>query len=61
LAAANKKGLKMIIHVIRLLRSWRLLSGILMELTRKTDGELRAMGISRADIPRIALERTISR
>jgi uncharacterized protein YjiS (DUF1127 family) len=61
LPAAIEEGLKMIIHVIRFLRSWRLCSDILRELTRKSDRELHAMGISRGDIPRIALERTISR
>ena len=50
----------MLIHVIRFLRSWRLCSDILVELTRKSDSELRAMGLSRSDIPRVAYERTIS-
>jgi uncharacterized protein YjiS (DUF1127 family) len=58
LAAAIKRGLKMLIHVIRFLRSWRLCSDILRELSRKSDSELSQMGISRADIPRIAWERT---
>jgi uncharacterized protein YjiS (DUF1127 family) len=50
----------MVIHVIRFLRSWRLCSDVLRDLTRKSDSELQEMGISRADIPRIALERTIA-
>lgn len=50
----------MLIHVIHFLRSWRLCSTVLMELTRKSDSELRAMGITRADIPRVALERTLA-
>jgi uncharacterized protein YjiS (DUF1127 family) len=50
----------MLIHVIRFLRSWRLCSDILQELARKSDHELHAMGISRADIPRIAWERTVA-
>jgi len=50
----------MLIHVIRFLRSWRLCSDILRDLTRKSDAELSAIGISRSDIPRIAWERTIA-
>ena len=50
----------MLIHVIRFLRSWRLCSDILRDLTRKSDSELREMGISRSDIPRVALERTLA-
>lgn len=50
----------MIIHVIRFLRSWQLCSDILRELSRKSDSELRQMGISRSDIPRVAYERTLS-
>lgn len=50
----------MIIHVIRFLRSWRLCADILSELTSKSDSELRAMGLTRSDIPRVALERTLS-
>jgi uncharacterized protein YjiS (DUF1127 family) len=58
--AANKKGLNMLIHVIRFLRSWRLCSDILVELSRKSDAELSAMGITRSDIPRVAFERTLT-
>jgi uncharacterized protein YjiS (DUF1127 family) len=50
----------MLVHVIHFLRSWRLCSDILQELTQKSDSELREMGISRADIPRVALERTLA-
>ena len=50
----------MLIHVIRFLRSWRLCADILRELGRKSDSELRAMGMTRADIPRVAFERTIN-
>ena len=50
----------MLIHVIRFLRSWRLCSDALMELTRKSDSELSQMGITRADIPRIAFERALA-
>jgi len=50
----------MLIHVIRFLRSWRLCSDILQELTQKTDSELREMGLTRADIPRVAFERTLA-
>jgi uncharacterized protein YjiS (DUF1127 family) len=50
----------MLIHVIRFLRSWRLCSDILRNLSQKSDSELHAMGITRSDIPRIALERTIA-
>ena len=50
----------MLIHVIRFLRSWRLCSDILRDLTRKSDSELHDMGITRADIPRIAFERTLA-
>jgi uncharacterized protein YjiS (DUF1127 family) len=60
LAAAKQEGLNMLIHVIRFLRSWRLCSDILQELSRKSDSELKDMGISRTDIPRIAWERTVA-
>jgi len=60
LAAANKKGLNMLIHAIRFLQSWRLVSDALLELSRKSDSELREMGITRADIPRIAFERAVA-
>ena len=60
LAAVNKGDLNMLIHVIRFLRSWRLCADALRDLTRKSDSELREMGITRADIPRIAFERTIA-
>jgi uncharacterized protein YjiS (DUF1127 family) len=50
----------MLIHVIHFLRSWRQCSDILRDLTRKSDSELRAMGLTRADIPRVAFERTLS-
>jgi uncharacterized protein YjiS (DUF1127 family) len=50
----------MLIHVIRFLRSWRLCSDILQDLSRKSDGELRSMGLTRADIPRVAFERTLA-
>jgi uncharacterized protein YjiS (DUF1127 family) len=60
LAAVIERGLNMLIHVIRFLRSWRLCSDILKELTQKSDSELRAMGLTRADIPRVALERTLA-
>jgi uncharacterized protein YjiS (DUF1127 family) len=50
----------MLIHVIRFLRSWRLCSEALQELTRKSDSELREMGVTRADIPRIAFERAVA-
>lgn len=49
----------MLIHVIHFLRSWRLCSDILQELAHKSDSELRAMGMTRADIPRVAFERTL--
>jgi uncharacterized protein YjiS (DUF1127 family) len=60
LAAAIKRGLNMLIHVIRFLRSWRLCSDILRDLSRKSDSELREMGLTRADIPRVAHERTLA-
>ena len=60
LAAASKRDLNMLIHVIRFLRSWRLCSDILQELTQKPDSELREMGLTRADIPRVAFERTLA-
>lgn len=50
----------MLIHVIRFLRSWRLCVDILRDLTRKSDSELKAMGLTRADIPRVAFERSIA-
>jgi uncharacterized protein YjiS (DUF1127 family) len=50
----------MLIYVIRFLRSWRLCSETLLELTQKSDSELRAMGITRADIPRVAFERAVA-
>ena len=50
----------MLIHVIRFLRSWRACSDALRELTRKSDSELREMGITRSDIPRVAYERTLA-
>jgi uncharacterized protein YjiS (DUF1127 family) len=50
----------MLIHVIRFLRSWRETAESLRELSRKSDSELRALGITRADIPRIAFERTLA-
>jgi uncharacterized protein YjiS (DUF1127 family) len=50
----------MLIYVIRFLRSWRVCSDVLLELSRKTDSELQAMGITRADIPRIAFERSVA-
>jgi uncharacterized protein YjiS (DUF1127 family) len=50
----------MLIHVIRFLRSWRLCTDILVELSRKSDAELAAMGITRSDIPRVAFERTLT-
>ena len=59
-AAAKKKGLNMLIHVIRFLRSWRMCSDILVELSHKSDAELAGMGITRSDIPRVAYERTLS-
>ena len=49
----------MLIHVIRFLRSWRACSDALRELTQKSDSELREMGITRSDIPRVAYERAI--
>ena len=49
----------MLIHVIRFLRSWRVCSDVLRELTQKSDSELQAMGLTRADIPRIAFERSV--
>ncbi len=52
--------MNMLIHVIRFLRSWRLCSDILRELTRKSDSELRQMGLTRSDIPRVAFERTLA-
>jgi uncharacterized protein YjiS (DUF1127 family) len=59
-AAANKKELNMLIHVIRFLRNWRLAADNLVELSSKSDTELRDMGLTRADIPRVALERTLA-
>jgi len=50
----------MLIHVIRFLRSWRLVADTLRELAQKSDSELKAIGISRADIPRVALERHLA-
>lgn len=50
----------MLIHVIRFLRSWQVCSDVLMELTRKSDSELKALGLTRADIPRIAFERALA-
>ena len=50
----------MLIHVIRFLRSWRECVDILRNLTSKTDSELKAMGLTRSDIPRVAFERTIN-
>ena len=50
----------MLIHVIRFLRSWRLCSDILRDLSRKSDSELREMGMTRGDIPRVAYERTLA-
>ena len=49
----------MLIYVIRFLRSWRVCSDVLQELAHKSDSELSAMGITRADIPRIAFERAV--
>jgi uncharacterized protein YjiS (DUF1127 family) len=50
----------MLIHVIRFLRSWRLCSDMLRDLSRKSDSELREMGLTRADIPWVAYERTLA-
>jgi uncharacterized protein YjiS (DUF1127 family) len=50
----------MLVHVIHFLQSWRACSDNLRELTRKTDSELHEMGITRADIPRVAYERTLA-
>jgi uncharacterized protein YjiS (DUF1127 family) len=50
----------MLIHIIRFMRSWQLCSDILQELSQKSDRELQAMGLTRADIPRVAYERTIA-
>jgi uncharacterized protein YjiS (DUF1127 family) len=50
----------MLIHVIRFLRSWRLCSDILRDLTQKSDSELQEMGLTRADIPRVAFERALA-
>jgi len=60
LAAASKRDLNMLIHVIRFLRSWRLCSDILRDLTQKSDSELQEMGLTRSDIPRVAFERTLA-
>jgi uncharacterized protein YjiS (DUF1127 family) len=50
----------MLVHVIHFLRSWRLCSDLLKDLTRKSDEELREMGLTRSDIPRVAFERAMA-
>ena len=50
----------MLIHFIHFLQSWRACSDNLRELTGKSDSELQDIGITRADIPRVAYERTLA-
>ncbi|MEX0753426.1 MAG: DUF1127 domain-containing protein [Xanthobacteraceae bacterium] len=50
----------MLIHVIRFLRSWTACSSTLQQLSRLSDQELKRLGITRSDIPRIAYERSES-
>jgi len=48
----------MLIHAIRFLRAWTTCTQILQQLSRLSDSDLRKLGISRSDIPRIAWERS---
>jgi uncharacterized protein YjiS (DUF1127 family) len=53
---AEQKGSNMLIYVIRFLRTWRNCSFILEELNRLSDDQLKELGITRSEIPRIAWE-----
>lgn len=48
----------MLIHVIRFLRAWRVCSQTLQQLSELSDEDLSQLGINRADIPRVAWERS---
>jgi uncharacterized protein YjiS (DUF1127 family) len=43
-------------HIARVLRQWRRYNANLRELSQLGDRELADLGISRSDIPRIALD-----
>ena len=46
----------MFLAVLRFIRSWKRYNATLHDLSQLTDRELADIGISRSDIPRIALD-----
>jgi len=51
-----QKGPKMLYSIMRFLRSWRRYNISLRQLSHLNDRELADIGISRSDIPRVALD-----